>query len=130
MTARRVTGRRVRLGVFVAVGLAVAVALAFLVAPHASSEPDGLERVALDEGFAEGASDHDLSGSPTADYGVRGIDDDRLGTGLAGVVGIGVTFLVAAGVTALVRRRRPSEGGRSGTGGASPGAPAPSAPPA
>lgn len=121
--------RPVRLGLFVAVGLVVAVALAFLVAPEASSEPDGLERVAIDEGFAEGASDHDLADSPTADYGVRGIDDARLGTGLAGVLGIGVTFLVAGGIAALVRRRRPSDQGPT-SGAGSPDAPTPSAPPA
>lgn len=97
---------RVRLGVFVAAGLVVAVALAFLLAPEASSEPDGLEKVAIDEGFVDGATDHDLADSPTADYGVRGVDDTRLSTGLAGVIGIGVTFLVAGGLLLLVRRTR------------------------
>jgi hypothetical protein len=99
---------KVRLGVFVGVGLAIAVALAFLVAPEASSEPDGLEKVAIDEGFVDGAQDHDLADSPTADYGVSGVDDARISTGLAGVIGIGVTFLVAGGLLLLVRRvRRP-----------------------
>ncbi len=37
---------------FVAVGLAVALALVFLVAPMASGDPDGLERVAIDQGFS------------------------------------------------------------------------------
>lgn len=97
---------RVRTGVLVAVGLALAVALAFLVAPEASSKPDGLEKVAIDEGFIDGAEDHDLAGSPTADYGVEGVDDARLGTGLAGVVGIAVTFLVTGGLVLLVRRAR------------------------
>jgi hypothetical protein len=91
--------------VVVAVGLALAVALAFLVAPEASSQPDGLEKVAIDEGFADGARDHDLAGSPTADYAVEGVDDDRLSTGLAGVLGIAVTFLVTGAVVLLVRRR-------------------------
>ena len=95
-----------RLGVFVAVGLALAVALAFLVAPEASSEPDGLEKVAIDEGFVDGAEDHDLAGSPTADYGVEGVDDARLSTGLAGALGIGVTFAVTGGLFWLVRRSR------------------------
>lgn len=99
---------RVKLGVFVGVGLAIAVALAFLVAPEASSKPDGLEKVAIEEGFVEGARDHDLADSPTADYGVSGVDDARLSTGLAGVIGIGVTFLVAGGLLLLVRRARGS----------------------
>ncbi len=95
-----------RLGVFVAVGLAVAVALAFLVAPEASSKPDGLEKVAIDEGFIDGARDHDLAGSPTADYGVEGVDDARLSTGLAGALGIAVTFGGTGGLFWLVRRAR------------------------
>lgn len=99
---------RVKLGVFVAGGLVVAVLLAFLVAPEASSEPDGLEKVAIDEGFVDGASDHDLADSPTADYGVSGVDDDRLSTGLAGVIGIAVTFVVSGGLLLLVRRARGS----------------------
>lgn len=94
-----------KLRVLVTVGLAVAVVLAFLVAPEASSEPDGLEKVAIDEGFVDGARDHDLAGSPTADYGVSGVSDPRLGTGLAGVIGIGVTFVAAGGLLLLVRRR-------------------------
>jgi len=112
----------VRLGVFVAIGLAIAVGLAFLVAPEASSKPDGLEKVAIDEGFNDGAQDHDLADSPTADYGVRGVDDARLSTGLAGALGIGVTFLLAGGLVLLVRRR--------GGGSAPPAPDAPTAPPA
>jgi hypothetical protein len=104
----------VRLGAFVAAGLALAVALAFVVAPRASGEPDGLERVAIDKGFAETATDHALADSPTADYGVEGVDDEGLGTGLAGALGIGVTFVLAFGLLALARRA----GGR---GRASPG---------
>jgi cobalt/nickel transport system permease protein len=92
----------------VAVGLAVCVALALLVAPRASSQPDGLERVAIDEGFAEEAGSHALEDLPTADYGVEGVDHEGLSTGLAGILGIGVTFAVAAGAVLLVRRGRPS----------------------
>ena len=40
---------------FVVLGLAVALAFAFFVSPLASSEPDGLERVAIDQGFEEQA---------------------------------------------------------------------------
>ena len=105
-----------RLGVFVALGLAVAVALAFLVAPEASSQPDGLEKVAIEEGFVDGAEDHDLAGSPTADYGVEGVDDARLSTGLAGALGIGITFAVTGGLVWLVRRAR-----RDPAGGAADG---------
>lgn len=89
----------------VAAGLAVAAAVAFFVSPLASSDPDGLERVALDEGFATEADEHALEGSPTADYALRGVDDESLSTGLAGLLGVGVTFAVTGGLLAVVRRR-------------------------
>lgn len=95
---------RVRFGLFLGAGLAVAVALAFLVAPRASSSPDGLEHVATEEGFAEEAGDHALADAPTADYGISGLDHAALATGLAGLLGIVVTFGVAWGALTLVRR--------------------------
>ena len=100
---------KVRLAVFVAAGLLVALALAFFVSPEASSKPDGLNKVAIDEGFADEEAAHDLEDGPLAGYGVEGVDDERLGTGLAGVTGVAVTFLVAGGIVLLVRlaaRRR------------------------
>ena len=95
-----------RLRVFVLAGLVVAALIAFVVAPEASSEPDGLERVAIDEGFADAADDHALAGGPTADYAVDGVADERLSTGLAGVLGVAVTFAATGGLFVLVRRRR------------------------
>jgi cobalt/nickel transport system permease protein len=93
---------------FLLVGAAVAVAIAVLVSPFASAEPDGLERVAIDEGFAADGRDHALAGGPTADYGVEGVDDDRLGTALAGLLGVAVTGAVATGLFLVVRRRAPA----------------------
>lgn len=98
--------RRVRLGAVTAVGLAVAVALALVVAPWASSEPDGLEKVAIDQGFATAERPHDLAGTPTAGYGVAGVEDDRLATALAGLLGVAVTFAVGGGLVVLLRRGR------------------------
>jgi len=65
-------------------GLIVAGGLAFFISPLASSSPDGLERVATDEGFIDTAQDHDLADGPLADYGVQGVDDESLSTGLVG----------------------------------------------
>jgi hypothetical protein len=115
-----------RLGGFVVAGLLVALALAFFVSPEASSSPDGLERVAIDEGFVDEAEDHDLADGPLAEYGVEGVEDERLGTGLAGIAGVAVTFVVVGGLVLLVRlaaRRRspdgpaPRPGDGSGPGG-------------
>jgi hypothetical protein len=96
----------ITLGAFVVGGLAVALALAFFVSPEASSSPDGLEKVATDTGFADTATPHALGDLPTADYGVKGVDDERLGTGLAGILGVVVTFAVGTGVLMLALRAR------------------------
>jgi hypothetical protein len=86
------------------VGLLVALALAFFVSPEASSKPDGLNKVAIDKGFAEQEEAHGLEDVPTAGYAVDGVDDDRLSTGLAGLIGVSVTFAIAAGLFLVVKR--------------------------
>ena len=103
MSARR---PRVTIAVFVGAALVVALALAFFASPFASSDPDGLEKVAADHGFAEQESSHALEDSPTAGYAVRGVDDEGTSTALAGVFGVTITFLVATGVTVALRRTR------------------------
>lgn len=100
----------VRSGVlgFVVSGLVVAVLLVLLVAPLASGEPDGLERVAIDQGFIETADESAAAGSPLADYALSGADDEATGTRIAGLVGVAVTFGIGAvivGVFVLLRRR-------------------------
>ena len=95
------------LWMFVAGGLLVAALFAFFVSPHASSSPDGLERVATDQGFIDAATDHAMADAPLADYGVRGVDDPGLSTGLAGIIGVAVCFGLGAGLVLVVRRRGP-----------------------
>lgn len=103
------TGRRTWL--FVALGLLVALVLAGVVSFYASSAPDGLEKVAADHALDAHAHDSATDGSPLAGYGVSGIESERLSVGLAGVIGVGVTFLVAGGAFLLIRRREtPSAG--------------------
>lgn len=92
---------------FLAGGLLVVAGIAFLVSPWASSHPDGLERVAIDEGIDGDQRPHALEELPTADYAIRGIDDDRLATGLAGLLGVAATFVVAVGLVTGLRRLRP-----------------------
>ena len=97
---------RGRLALFVASGLAVALALAFFLSPQASRQPDGLDRVASDQGFAGEETGHRTEDSPLAGYGVESLDDDRLSTGLSGVIGVTVTFVLAGGLFLVLRRRR------------------------
>ena len=103
MSRRRVTVAGLVIG-----GLVVAAALAFFVSPSASSKPDGLNKVAIDKGFAAKQQPHALDDSPTAGYAVKGVDDQRLSTGLAGLLGVAVVFGAGMGLFALVRRTRRS----------------------
>jgi hypothetical protein len=88
---------------------AVSLLLAGVISYYASGSPDGLEKVSEDHGISQQAKDHDLDDSPLADYGVSGVDNARLSGGLAGVIGVGVTFLAASALVLVVRRRKPSE---------------------
>jgi hypothetical protein len=91
---------------FVVAGLLLAIALVVLVSPFADSDPDGLTRVARDEGFAASETDHDLNDSPLAEYAVRGVSNERMSKRLSGVIGMLATFALGLGLFALVRRRR------------------------
>lgn len=90
-------------------GLLVALLLGGVVSFYASSHPDGLEYVAERTGFLDSADDHAAADGPMADYAVKGVDNDRLAGGLAGVIGIGVTLLIAGGIAWAVRRRGSDE---------------------
>jgi cobalt/nickel transport protein len=49
--------------------------------------------VAEQGGFIDTADDHPIGG-PLADYGVTGIESVTVGTAIAGIVGVLLTFLV------------------------------------
>ncbi|MFJ9118185.1 energy-coupling factor ABC transporter permease [Streptomyces sp. NPDC102394] len=87
-------------------GLATSLVLAGFVSFYASSSPDGLEKVAHDEGIDQKARRHHSADSPLADYGVKDVEDARLSGGLAGVIGVGVTVVAGSAVFWVVRRRR------------------------
>jgi cobalt/nickel transport system permease protein len=88
------------------VGFLLALVLAGGVSYYASSAPDGLNKVAADQGFDSTAADHPLADSPVADYEVRGVDDRRLSGGLAGVLGVVATLAVGGVLFTVVGRRR------------------------
>jgi hypothetical protein len=84
------------------IGLALALAVA-LFSPLASPHPDGLERVAEDEGFIDRAAAAPYELIP--DYGFPGIDNEAVATILAGLVGTGAVFGLVYGLARLLRRR-------------------------
>jgi cobalt/nickel transport system permease protein len=71
------------------VGLALAAVIVIVLAPLASSDPDGLERVAEDHGFLGNARDALYSIIP--DYTVPGVGGN-LSTILAGLIGVAIVF--------------------------------------
>ncbi|MEV4972759.1 energy-coupling factor ABC transporter permease [Streptomyces scopuliridis] len=89
-----------------ATGLVTALVLAGFVSFYASASPDGLEKVAADQGIDRKTEPHHTADSPLADYGVKDVDDARISGGLAGVIGVGATVAVGSGVFWAVRRRR------------------------
>ncbi|MFD9331723.1 energy-coupling factor ABC transporter permease [Streptomyces sp. NPDC060065] len=90
-------------------GLVASLVLAGFVSFYASASPDGLEKVAEDQGIAEAAKEHSAADSPLADYGVKDVSNARISGGLAGVIGVGVTVVAGTGVFWAVRRRRTAE---------------------
>lgn len=90
-------------------GLVAALALAGIVSFYASSSPDGLEKVAADNGMDQKVAEHAAAGSPLADYGVKDVSDARLSGGLAGIIGVGATVAVGTGIFWTVRRRRSAD---------------------
>lgn len=92
----------------------IALILAGGVSYFADSDPDGLDHSTLqgctvgpDEELtgsciAQNTKDHAMKDSPLADYAVGGNEST---TGLAGVVGVIATLVVAGGLFWLLRRR-------------------------
>jgi cobalt/nickel transport protein len=107
-----------KLGWFLAGGLLVALALAGVVSNFASRSPDGLDATTLKGCTVDGAGNitggqcmaqqagrHQTKDSPLANYGIAGVKNRYLSTGLAGAAGVLVTFGLGAGLFWLVRRR-------------------------
>ncbi|MET8448764.1 energy-coupling factor ABC transporter permease [Streptomyces sp. NPDC005209] len=97
-------------------GLVASLVLAGFVSFYASANPDGLEKIAHDKGIDRKVEKHASSDSPLAGYGVKDVSDARLSSGLAGVVGVGVTVVAGSAVFWAVRRRRTQDVSPVGTG--------------
>jgi cobalt/nickel transport protein len=89
-------------------GAVISLILAGVVSFYASSHPDGLEKVAVEIGFSETAKDPATAGSALADYGVAGVDDERASVGIAGVLGVLATGVVATGLFYYLGKRKQS----------------------
>ena len=84
-------------------GLLITVLVAVVVSQFASSEPDGLEYVAEEQGFAATAEDHYLADAPLADYGENLEADRVISTGVAGLIGVVAALGIGFGLFWLIR---------------------------
>lgn len=85
-------------------GLVLSLVLAGGVSYYASSQPDGLEKVAGDIGFLDSAKESAVEDGPLAGYGVAGVENERISGGLAGVIGVASTAAVSFGLFYALRR--------------------------
>ncbi|HEX6684928.1 MAG TPA: energy-coupling factor ABC transporter permease [Candidatus Limnocylindrales bacterium] len=99
----------------IALGALVTFAIAGGISYFASSAPDGLDATTLKgctvdaDGvitggscIAQRAQDHELTGSVLADYGIKGLDGS---TGLAGIIGVVLTFAIGLTIFWVLRSR-------------------------
>ena len=100
---RQVSGRT-----FVIGGIVASLVMAAVVSQFAVDNPDGLERVAEDEGFIDTARDHAFGSSFFADYATSGVGNETLSLAVAGISGTLLTLLVGFGVLRALRSARPT----------------------
>ena len=89
------------------VALAICLAIAFF-APLASSSPDGLEKVAEDNGFI--SAEREAPFQLLADYMFPGIENKAVATILAGLIGTLVIFGMVYGLAWLIKSRKKEAG--------------------
>ncbi len=100
-------------------GLVTAAVLAGGVSYFASGAPDGLDATTLrgctvsEEGeitggtcIAQGEQEHELAGGLLEDYGFNGLDGT---TGIAGLIGVAVTFGIGLAIFWLARRKKKAQ---------------------
>jgi len=94
---------------FVIICLIVSAALVLIIAPFASSWPDGLERVAINLGFIEKGEGQPLLNSPMPDYTLNFIQNEKLSTISAGLIGVILMFLLAYAIGVLLKGKQNPE---------------------
>jgi cobalt/nickel transport protein len=97
-----------------AVGIGIALLITFF-SPFASSQPDGLEKVAENEGFIKQAEDAPYE--VIADYVFPWVGNEDLATILGGIVGVLIVAVVTLAAAFLLWRLRGALRPTSGGGG-------------
>jgi ABC-type Fe3+ transport system permease subunit len=85
-------------------GVAIAALVVVIFAPLASLDPDGLERVAADQGFIDRASNF-FSGILSG-YEIPGISDPAVSTIVSGMIGVTIIVVIMFALGRVLARRR------------------------
>jgi cobalt/nickel transport system permease protein len=111
LTPDEVADRRpVSTRAFLVGGVVVAFLFAVVISQFAFDSPDGLERVATDQGFAASATDHALDSGIFAEYATAGVGNETVSLAVAGAAGTAISLLIGLGIFYAVRDRdRPSK---------------------
>jgi cobalt/nickel transport protein len=99
MSAR--TGNRRFFAAFLLAALLIAGGASY----YASSHPDGLNFVAEKTGFIDKEKQSPTADSPLAGYSTKGIDNERLSGGVAGVAGCLLVLGIGGGLFWVLRRK-------------------------
>jgi cobalt/nickel transport system permease protein len=90
-------------------GALIVIGLLLLVAPHASTLPDGLERVAISLGFEHKSVSQPILSAPMSEYQIPGIRPGSTAMVLAGAIGALIVFALSL-LFSRVLIRRPQSG--------------------
>ena len=97
-------GGRIKPRALMMAAVVVALFLAAIVSQFSVGGPDGLQRVAEDQGFAESAQDQSLGGGLFAQYATDGITNEAVSLAVAGAAGTLITLAVGFGMFHSLRR--------------------------
>jgi cobalt/nickel transport system permease protein/cobalt/nickel transport protein len=90
---------------FFAAFLLAALLIAGVASYYASSHPDGLNFVAQKAGFIDKEKKSPTANGPFAGYSTKGIHNERLSGGVAGLVGCLLVLSIGGGLFWALRRR-------------------------
>lgn len=99
--------RRSNRGFFAAL-LLVTLLVAGFGSYYASNHPDGLNFVAQKNGFSDQQKQSAATKGPFAGYATKGVDDQRLSGGIAGVAGCLLVLTIGGSLFWVLRRRSPA----------------------
>ena len=87
-------------------GVIASLVVAAVISQFAVDNPDGLEKVAIDQGFIESEEEHALGSSIFADYATSGVGNETLSLAVAGITGTIICLAVGFGIASASRGSR------------------------